>query len=149
MKKIFTTAIVLGLFATAILSCQSNKKEKSISDTVAIDPAQAAIAEVGNPDSATNRSVVDKAGNLLMETPKFANEEVNKGFLAIEDLKKEFIVALKSKNPAEVKRVTLKFNAWATDAATWGNKLPKEQVQSFIDYYTKVTTDFSALAKKY
>lgn len=157
MKKVLFSLVAISLFATALISCQSNQKgteetgadSSKIAATVdtskkapAISPQQAkkiALAKTGS-------EILDVSPDVKVETPQFSNEDVNNGFAKFEPLRKEYKDAITNNDAAKIKEVSAKYIQWVKDASTWGNKLTKDENQIYIDHYTKLVTQWKKLS---
>ena len=152
MKKVLFSLVAVGLFATTLISCQSNQKgtegagADSTGATASTDTAKAKAAAVA---ATTNGSaILNVSPNVEVKAPQFSSEDVNAGFTKFEPIKQEYIAAINSKDVAKIKEATAKYNAWVMEAATWGSKLTKDENQIYIDHYTKLTTQWDKLTLK-
>ena len=150
MKKVLFFLVATGLFATTLISCQSNQKvtteagADSTQITVVEDSAKAAAVA-----ATTNGSeILSVSPDEKLVTPQFSNEDVNNGFAKFEPLKQEYMAAINAYDPAKVKDVTARYFTWVQDAATWGSKLTKDENQIYIDHYTKLVTQWDKLSLK-
>lgn len=151
MKKIFFSLFAVSVFATTLISCQSNQKgtADSSGDTTAATPASTAkVKEASSSIAKTGSEILDVSPTVKVEAPQFSNEDVNAGFAKFEPLKQEYIEALASKDAEKIKELTAQFNAWAKDASNWGSKLPSSENQIYIDHYTKLVTQWDKLTPK-
>ncbi|MES2650242.1 MAG: hypothetical protein V4663_00810 [Bacteroidota bacterium] len=150
MKKVLFSLVAVSLFATTLISCQSNQKgtAESGADTTETS-ASADTTKAAAVAATTNGSaILNVSPNVEVKAPQFSSEDVNTGFTKFEPIKQEYIAAINSKDAAKIKEATAKYNAWVTDAATWGSKLTKEENQNYIDHYTKLTTQWDKLTLK-
>ncbi len=150
MKKVLFSLVAVSLFATTLISCQSNQKgtAESGADTTetstSVDTAKAAAVAATTNGSA----ILNVSPNVEVKAPQFSSEDVNAGFTKFEPIKQEYIAAINSKDAAKIKEATAKYNAWIIDASTWGSKLTKEENQIYIDHYSKLTTQWDKLTLK-
>lgn len=146
MKKIFLSVAVIGL-ATAIISCQSNQNETS--ETQA-DSSVIATKDTSSQAISSGKDIPlsEITATTKIEAPQFSSEEVNENLAEFEALKQEYITAVKSKDAAKIKAVTAKYNAWVPIAANWGGKLPQSENQAYINYYTKLVTQWDQITPK-
>ena len=150
MKKVLFSLVATGLFATTLISCQSNQKgtqETGADSTqaIAVDDSTKAAAVAATTNGSEILSV---SPNEKLVTPQFSNEDVNNGFTKFEPLKQEYMAAIDANDAAKIKEVTARYFTWVTDAATWGNKLTKDENQIYIDHYTKLVTQWDKLTLK-
>lgn len=150
MKKVLFPIVAMSLFATTLISCQSNQKGTAEGNDTAgtATKGTAKVKEASSSIAKTGSAILDVSPNVKVETPQFSNEDVNAGFAKFEPLKQEYIEAIASKDVAKIKEVTAKYNAWVMEAATWGSKLPTSENQIYIDHYTKLTTQWDKLSLK-
>ncbi len=141
--------LAIGLFASTIISCQSNQKGTpgSESDSTAVAAGKDSVSLTA-ANTSGNIPIAAITADTKIEVPKFSSEEVNEGFAKFEPLKQEYIAALKSKNATEIKAVNTKYIEWVKVASNWKNLLTNEENQAYIDYYTKLVTQWDAIAKK-
>lgn len=153
MKKRFSIMAV-ALMAGVMVSCQSNTKtpEDSVTDTTTTaavstsadtSAAKGQMAPTGN-----GAEILNVSPDVKVDVPQFSSEDVNNGFAKFEPMRQAYKQAIEQKDAAKIKELTTTFNAWAKEAATWGNKLTKDENQVYIDYYTKLVTQWEKLSKK-
>ena len=150
MKKVLFSLVATGLFATTLISCQSNQKE---TQETGADTTQITTVEDTTKTSAvaatTNGSEILKVSpNVKLEAPQFSNEDVNNGFAKFEPLKQEYMAAINANDATKIKEITAKYNSWIKDASAWGSKLTKDENQIYIDHYTKLVTQWDKLSLK-
>lgn len=150
MKKVLFSLVAMGLFATTLISCQSNQKgtQETGADTTQITAVEDS-AKVAAVAATTNGSeILSVSPNEKLVAPQFSNEDVNNGFTKFEPLKQEYMAAINANDAAKIKEVTARYFTWVTDAATWGSKLTKDENQIYIDHYTKLATQWDKLTLK-
>ena len=150
MKKVLFSLVATGLFATTLISCQSNQKgtQETGADTTQITTVED-TTKASPVAATTNGSEILKVSpNVKLEAPQFSNEDVNNGFTKFEPIKQEYMAAINANDAAKIKEITAKYNSWIKDAATWGSKLTKDENQIYIDHYTKLVTQWDKLSLK-
>ena len=150
MKKVLFSLVATGLFATTLISCQSNQKgtQETGADTTQITTVED-TTKASPVAATTNGSEILKVSpNVKLEAPQFSNEDVNNGFTQFEPIKQEYMAAINANDAAKIKEITAKYNSWIKDAATWGSKLTKDENQIYIDHYTKLVTQWDKLSLK-
>lgn len=151
MKKILFSFVAVSLATTTLISCQSNQKASVAEDadtTAAATTNTNTGKEASSSIAKTGSEILDVSPNVKVEIPQFSSEDVNAGFAKFEPIKQAYISAIASNDAAKIKEVTAKYNAWVTEAATWGSKLPSSENQIYIDHYTKLTTQWDKLSLK-
>ncbi len=153
MKKVLFSILAIGLFATSLISCQSNQKGTTEggadSSTATVDTSSSQPATTASSSIAkTGSEILDVSPNVKVETPQFSSEDVNAGFAKFEPLKQEYIAAIESKDAGKIKAVMAKYNEWVIMASNWGSKLPTSENQIYIDHYTKLVTQWDKLTAK-
>jgi len=154
MKKVLFPLVAMSLFATTLISCQSNQKGTTetgsdTNSTTATPAAGSPTASTEAPSAApkTGNEILDVSPTAKVETPEFSSEDVNAGFAKFEPLKEEYKAALDAKDTEKIKEVTAKYNAWVKEASNWGSKLPSSENQTYIDHYTKLVVQWDKLSK--
>ncbi len=154
MKKVLFSLIAMSFLATTIISCQSNQKGTAESDadstTVAANADTAKTQQVATTPAGANsgKALLDVSPNIKVKTPQFSSEEVNEGFEKFEPIKQEYIAAINSKDAAKIKAANAKYWEWVKVASAWGNKLPREENQIYVDHYTKLVAQWDKLSLK-
>ncbi len=149
MKKILFSLIAMSLFATTIISCQSNQKGTAESDTSSVKvDTSSSVAIAGNTVSVQD-NITKITPTSKIEKPIFSNEEINNSFAEFPALKEEYIAALKSKDDAKIKEVTDKYKTWVLTASTFGNRLAAEENQIYINYYTRLVVQWGKITEQY
>lgn len=135
MKKKLLSVAAIALLATTIISCSSEKKDDSASDTNQ-------VSVVDSPEVSAETATT----STVSDVPSFSNEEVNKGLAEFATLKEEYLAALKSKDAAKIQELGAKYSTWAQGAATWATKLKADEMQKYSDYMTKISKEWSDAA---
>jgi len=152
MKKIFLNLLVLGSFGLFAVSCQSDKKAKDTDSTAVATQSDSTLKKQATADStrAANALPVSQAEveKAKVEAPDFSSEEVNNGFNEFNELKASYETALKDKNQVAIKAVREKYNNWVVRAATWGDKVSKEENQKYISYFEKLVRQWEIVERQ-
>ena len=150
MKKVLFYLVVTGLFATTLISCQSNQKgtQETGADSTQITTIEDSAKAAAVAATTNGSEILSVSPDEKLVTPQFSNEDVNNGFAKFEPLKQEYMAAINANDPAKVKDVTARYFTWVQDAATWGSKLTKDENQIYIDHYTKLVTQWDKLSLK-
>ena len=135
MKKKLLSVAAIALLATTIISCSSEKKDDSASDTNQ-------VSVVDSPEVSAETATT----STVSDVPSFSNEEVNKGLAEFATLKEEYLAALKSKDATKIQELGTKYSTWAQGAATWATKLKANEMQKYSDYMTKISKEWSDAA---
>jgi len=135
MKKLILAGAALALFSTTIISCGENKDAKTeeatttTTTTTTTEPAQ--TTETPAPTTAAT------------DAPTFSNEEVNKGLADYKALITAYAEAYKNKDQAKLTELSTQAQKFATNAASWTQKLKPEEAQKFSEYWQKLTTEWT------
>ena len=150
MKKVLFFLVATGLFATTLISCQSNQKgtQETGADSTQITTIEDSAKAAAVAATTNGSEILSVSPDEKLVTPQFSNEDVNNGFAKFEPLKQEYMAAINANDPAKVKDVTARYFTWVQDAATWGSKLTKDENQIYIDHYTKLVTQWDKLSLK-
>lgn len=148
MKKIFLTALTLGFLTTAIVSCQSEKKDGATDSTsVAESKTDSAKTSTSAATTSTAPATAAEIEKAKVAAPDFSVSEINEGIKEFAPIKAEYVAALEKKDVTAAKAAQDKFNAWVTKAATWGSKLPVKENQKYIEYYEKLVQQWTIAGK--
>lgn len=148
MKKVFLTVLTLGFLAIGMVSCQSDKKDKTSDDSTAVASDSSSV-KVGNDAAApVTAPTKEEIANSQVAAPSFSNDEVNEGIKEFSKIKEEYVSALESKNADEIKAAKDKYNAWVTKAATWGNRVSTDENQKYIEYYQKLVRQWDIAGRQ-
>ena len=150
MKKLLFSLVATGLFATTLISCQSNQKgtQETGADSTQITAVEDSAKEAAVAATTNGSEILNVSPDEKLVTPQFSNEDVNNGFAKFEPLKQEYMAAINANDAAKIKEVNAKYIIWVTDAAAWGHKLPKDENQIYIDHYSKLVTQWDKLSLK-
>ncbi len=133
MKKILLSGAAIALLATVMVSCGENKETKTETTTTTTTEAEKPAETAATTPAAS-------------DAPTFSNEEVNKGLAEFKALKDQYVAAIASKDQAKIAELNKTYTTWAQGAASWGTKLKPEELQSYTDYMTKLTKEWSDAA---
>ncbi|RYG17590.1 MAG: hypothetical protein EOO07_10745, partial [Chitinophagaceae bacterium] len=83
MKKLFFSLVAVSVFATALISCQSNQKgtaEGGDDTTKTAASSTGSVKEASSSIAKTGSEILDVSPTVKVETPQFSSEDVNAGF---------------------------------------------------------------------